>query len=183
MTQQRTPSNNNTVELPSFVRLRLFGLYGAIAIRSLFNPRSVFIETVQIGRAVEMLKQWQRAEPMVEALMKSLSAISTESTPGQVDSQVIICDTEQVDLYPVEMQQIMLLLGHPEALVTDRSTVSDFYSAAHCDVHAAAEQFTVDRLTLRAGRPVTAHEPLWRIAKSIHERQDDDAEGTNHASL
>lgn len=83
--------------------------------------------------------------------------------------RVLLCAQDQVEAFEAQVDQVLDLIGHPEALVTDESQVSDFFCVMDAgDEESRREQAVLAALTERAGRPVCAHDRLWEIARDIH---------------
>lgn len=72
----------------------------------------------------------------------------------KIAPRIFLCSTEKMDLYPTGEAKVKNLLGHPEALVTDLSTVSDF----------APTKAKLLALVNATGMEVTPKTLLWELA-------------------
>jgi hypothetical protein len=71
----------------------------------------------------------------------------------------------RVRTYTREVGEILAALGHPEALVTDETTLGDFFGAFAEDDEAAVVAATLARLL---GRGVAPEDVLADLAEALH---------------
>lgn len=81
--------------------------------------------------------------------------------------KIFIEKQDMVDDYELEIDRILNELGHPEALVTDESRLSDFYIGRETD----EEKEVLEKLSEEAARPVTIFCRLWEIARDMNLRK------------
>lgn len=81
-----------------------------------------------------------------------------------------IVTTDKIDEYPDEVMKLLHAIGHPEALVTDLSQLSDFImSFAYPEDGGDSE--AIEALGMLMSRRVEGHEYLHELAKELHERR------------
>lgn len=82
--------------------------------------------------------------------------------------KIIIEKQDSIELYESEVDRILNELGHPEALVTDESRLSDFFYAGR---ETDEERAVLQKLSEGAARPVTVSCRLWEIARDMNLRK------------
>jgi len=86
------------------------------------------------------------------------------------NKKIELASTDNTDQYEREIGVILKLLGHPEALVTDESSVWDFL--AHFGGEKENEKFNkkmLNKISGRLGIDVNGNDLLIDIAKKIRE--------------
>lgn len=85
-----------------------------------------------------------------------------------------IAEQDAIDQFEPQVQRLLAALGHPEALVTDLSQVSDFlpWTCAEFDAQDLAEAREEESRQLSAlgdvmGRTVEACEYLWQMGREL----------------
>jgi hypothetical protein len=77
--------------------------------------------------------------------------------------KITLAPTSKIDKYKTGVTTILKCLGHPEALVTDESTVGDFLN-----VFAKTLPPKIKRNFEKVGiNEVSANAPIWRLAQLI----------------
>lgn len=71
---------------------------------------------------------------------------------------------DNCDLYQDQIDAILLVLGHPEAFVTDESTLGDFIS---CIAPKSVQQEDLDMIAAYLKREVKFNSKLWELAKDM----------------
>lgn len=87
---------------------------------------------------------------------------------GKPHVKVVMAPRDRIKLRPRAVGIALAILGHPEALVTDESSVRDFYP----------DEQTMRRLADRSGMEVTGETLIADVAQAMHEAwgEKDDAE-------
>jgi hypothetical protein len=70
---------------------------------------------------------------------------------------IVLCSTEQLDKFKEGERRFLDILGIPNALLTDESTISDF----------ALEPVDRTRLYQALGYIVHEDQPIWKIARDL----------------
>lgn len=81
-------------------------------------------------------------------------------------ARIVLAPTQFVELYPAGLREVLNFLGHPEALVTDLSTVEDFAG----DEEDTGMTALVDDFLFSYGVDIRERPYLWQIAKELEER-------------
>lgn len=81
--------------------------------------------------------------------------------------RIMLAPDEGIAKFPAEEAIVLTALGHPNALVTDWSTVGDFYSFSDDETDKSVSL----KLSRRFGFPVTMHTPILDICQFIHGRK------------
>ena len=88
----------------------------------------------------------------------------------------IVIEQDVVDRYQKEIDIILGVLNHTEALVTDLSTIDDFFTAGCFSEHQddpdvqalqKEEDAQLQELSQLFGRDVAPSETLWRLAEEL----------------
>ena len=86
--------------------------------------------------------------------------------------KITFAEQDKIEQYSREVDAILDLIGHPEAFVTDLSTVFDFMPAYDDNGDIADEYKNVmilARLTSTVGREVLGSDYIWQLAKELHQ--------------
>lgn len=86
--------------------------------------------------------------------------------------KIVLAPQDDVEAFPAEVQRILGVVGHPEALITDESSVADFMiflemKDPEIAKHNQDIQEGMDELM---GRPVDPDERLGNLARELHGR-------------
>lgn len=85
---------------------------------------------------------------------------------------IVLAAQDATETFSKEVDRLLEVIGHPEALVTDESWVSDFLSfgpAGDPEVDLHNETILSD-LSGLMGRKVKRNECLWRLAQELRAR-------------
>ncbi len=87
--------------------------------------------------------------------------------------KLVFPSQEKIKLYPEEVARILEAIGHPEAWVSDESSIGNFYPAL--DLDATEEEITdrdgADEVRLQRllGVDVAMDDLLWQVAQRMRE--------------
>lgn len=90
------------------------------------------------------------------------------------EKKIIFAESDIVDSLPQEIDRILAVLGHPEALLTDLSTVADFMIFLEID-NDEIDQHNMDILSGMEDllqRKVDTDETLASLAQELHAEQN-----------
>lgn len=77
---------------------------------------------------------------------------------------------DMVDIYEHEVDEVLRLLGHTEAFVTDESDVGDFICMGASNGEIAIE---INKLQEAADMSdITMNTKIWRVAQAINKRAE-----------
>ena len=77
------------------------------------------------------------------------------------DFKIVFAKQEMVDDYAPEVEKILEILGHPEAFITDESTLGDF------------KMFEISYHIKILNRWVFFQEKIWELAKELREMNNE----------
>ena len=107
-----------------------------------------------------------------EKINQSLKVVSDKKLLNKFkNAKIEMASTDDVSKYQKEIRIILKMLGHPEALVSDESSVWDFLS--HFGDEKENKEFnknTLERISCRLALDVKARDLLVDIAKRIREQ-------------
>lgn len=85
--------------------------------------------------------------------------------------RIEIADQDKVDFFEKQIDIVLKALGHPEALVTDESMVTDFMS--HFGSFQDASNLPkMQALEFLMGRTVKYNEYIWQLANELSKKDE-----------
>lgn len=80
--------------------------------------------------------------------------------------EISFFDSDNVDLYQGEVDAILLVLGHPEAIVTDESALGDFIPYY---LDKESQDFELEAMAAYLKKPVRFSDKIWELAKGMRD--------------
>lgn len=80
-----------------------------------------------------------------------------------MEKKFVLAEQDRVGVREKSVAILLKALGHPEALVTDESTVSDFLDVFSSEL----QDKQLKRLEKKLGFPVRESDYIWQVAETI----------------